>query len=404
MGKRAVCIVLIIIISAAFYSCKNDNIITENKNGNRNETDIVYAVWLNYNELSMINEADKSEQAFRNKATGILENCADNGINRIFVQVRPFCDAFYKSDVFPSTVYLSGLQGEYIGYDALEIICDIARQYNIEIDAWINPYRVSFNTDCSTLSADNPAAIWIEQGRSDIVKVTDNGIYFNPSSYQAQKLVLDGVREIIENYPVSGIHIDDYFYPTTDEGFDSAEYNDYIKNGGKLSLDDWRRDNVNSLIEQIYNTVHSYNEKLIFSVSPCGDVEKNYENYYADVALWMSENGYCDMIIPQLYYGFENENKPFTKTLDRWLSLKRDENVKLLAGLAFYKYGSEDSFAGSGRNEWLKSDDIISRQIRYILSIEGVNGFSLYSFSYLFPENNDEICKKELQIIKSVLE
>jgi len=174
-----------------------------------------------------------------------------------------------------------------------------SKQYNIAIDAWINPYRVSYDKDYSNLSADNPARIWIEQGRKDIVKVTDNGIFYNPSSFDAQKLVLDGVREIIENYPVSGIHIDDYFYPTTDEGFDSSEYADYINKGGYLTLGDWHRENVNSLIEQIYITVHSYNDELVFSVSPSGDIEKNYENYYADVGLWMSEKGYCDMIIPQ---------------------------------------------------------------------------------------------------------
>jgi uncharacterized lipoprotein YddW (UPF0748 family) len=400
MGKRFILILLIFLITLSLCSC-NYQKITEEKN---ETTNTIYAVWLNYNELSMMNEADKSEHAFRKKAEEIVRNCADNGINRIFVQVRPFSDAFYKSEIFPSTVYLSGRQGEYVGYDALAIMCEITKRYNIAIDAWINPYRVSYDKDYSNLSADNPARIWIEQRRTDIVKVTDNGILYNPSSFEAQKLVLDGVRELIENYHVSGIHIDDYFYPTTDEGFDSSEYTDYINKGGNLTLGDWRRENVNSLIEQIYITVHSYNDKLVFSVSPSGDIEKNYENYYADVGLWMSEKGYCDMIIPQLYYGFENENKPFVQTLDNWLSIKRDENVKLLTGLSFYKYGSEDRYAGSGKDEWMNSKDIISRQIRHILTIDRIDGFSLYSYSYLFSKNNDEICKKELQNIKNMIE
>ena len=400
MGKRFILILLIFLITLSLCSC-NYQKITEEKN---ETTNTIYAVWLNYNELSMMNEADKSEYAFRKKAEEIVRNCADNGINRIFVQVRPFSDAFYKSEIFPSTVYLSGRQGEYVGYDVLSIMCEIAKQYNIAIDAWINPYRVSYDKDYCNLSADNPARIWIEQGRTDIVKVTENGIFYNPSSFDAQELVLDGVREIIENYKVSGIHIDDYFYPTTDEGFDSSEYADYINKGGYLTLGDWRRENVNSLIEQIYITVHSYNDELVFSVSPSGDIEKNYENYYADVGLWMSEKGYCDMIIPQLYYGFENENKPFIRTLDNWLSLKRDGEVKLAVGLAFYKYGSEDRYAGSGKDEWMNSKDIISRQIRHILTIDSIDGFSLYSYSYLFSKNNDEICKKELQNIKNMIE
>ena len=400
MGKRFILILLIFLITLSLCSCNYQKKTTEN-------TEIktaIYAVWLNYNELSMMNEADKSEHAFRKKAEEIVRNCADNGINRIFVQVRPFSDAFYKSEIFPSSIYLSGRQGEYVGYDAIAIMCEIAKLYNIAIDAWINPYRVSYDKDYSNLSADNPAIIWIEEGRTDIVKVTDNGIFYNPSSFEAQKLVLDGVREIIENYTVSGIHIDDYFYPTTDEGFDSSEYADYINKGGYLTLGDWRRENVNSLIEQIYITVHSYNDELVFSISPSGDIEKNYENYYADVGLWMSEKGYCDMIIPQLYYGFENENKPFTRTLEKWLSLKRDGEVKLAVGLAFYKYGNEDRYAGSGKDEWMNSKDIISRQIRHILSIDSIDGFSLYSYSYLLSKNNDEICKKELQNIKNMIE
>lgn len=400
MGKRFILILLIFLITLSLCSCYYQK-ITEEKN---ETTNTIYAVWLNYNELSMVNEADKSELAFRKKAEDIVRNCADNGINRIFVHVRPFSDAFYKSEIFPSTFYLSGRQGEYVGYDALAIICETAKLYNIAIDAWINPYRVSYDNDYINLADDNPARIWIDQGRTEIVKVTDNGIFYNPSSFEAQKLVLDGVREIIENYTVSGIHIDDYFYPTTDEGFDSSEYTDYINNGGLLSLGDWRRENVNSLIEQIYNTVHSYNDELLFSVSPSGDIEKNYENYYADVGLWMSEKGYCDLMIPQMYYGFENENKPFTSTLDKWLSLKRDGEVRLAVGLAFYKYGSEDRYAGSGKDEWMNSKDIISRQIRHILTIDSIDGFSLYSYSYLFSKNNDEICKKELQNIKNMIE
>ncbi len=401
MGKRLIITILLIAVVTALCSCGS---FRESASDNNVTAEYIYAVWLNYNELSMINETDRSEQAFRNKAVEIIENCAECGVNRIFVQVRPFSDAFYKSEIFPSTVYLSGRQGEYIGYDVLGIICETARQYNIKIDAWINPYRVSYGTDYNKLSADNPARLLIEQGRSDIVKQTENGIFYNPSNVEAQKLVLDGIREIIENYPVSGIHIDDYFYPTTDESFDSSEYTDYINNGGMLTLAEWRRENVNSLIEQIYNTVHSYNDELLFSISPCGDIDKNFNSYYADIELWMSEKGYCDMIIPQLYYGFENENKPFTRTLDKWLSVRRHGEVKLVIGLAFYKYGTEDRYAGTGKDEWLNCKDIVSRQIRQILTVDSIDGFSLYSYSYLFSKNNDEICKKELQLIKNMLE
>jgi len=118
MGKRLSIMLLALAITLSLCSCNYQKKTTETKT-------TIYAVWLNYNELSMMNEADKSELAFRKKAEDIVRNCADNGINRIFVQVRPFSDSFYKSEIFPSTVYLSGRQGEYVGYDVLSIMCEI---------------------------------------------------------------------------------------------------------------------------------------------------------------------------------------------------------------------------------------------------------------------------------------
>jgi len=401
MKNRISVLLLIFALLIGFCSCNNSD---SNEIKTPTKANRFYAVWLNYNELSMNGEADKSENSFRKKAEEIFINCNELGINRVIVQVRPFSDAFYNSELFPATSYLSGTQGVYIGYDALEIMCEYADRYNINIDAWINPYRVSYDADYTKLSENNPARAWIEQGRSDIVKITDNGIYYNPASIDAQRLVLEGVREILEKYELDGIHIDDYFYPTTNVSFDREEYAEYISDGGNLCLEDWRRENVNTLISRLYGLINSYKDSLIFSISPSGDIEKNYSSYYADIALWCREEGYCDLMIPQLYYGFENENKPFEKTLEQWILLEKCDKVKLAVGLAFYKYNSEDVYAGSGKNEWLENGDIISRQIRRILSIDSVDGFALYSYSYVFSKNNDEICKKELQIIKNMIQ
>ena len=164
-------ILIFIVLSFFLTSCTSTNITApkQEKNNIESSTERVKAVWINYNELSMKSEADKSENAFRIKAENMMKSCTEYGFNRVFVQVRPFCDAFYKSELFPASEYLSGVQGEYIGYDALEILCEYAHKYSLKIDAWINPYRVSYKTDINVLSEDSIARKWYcseENGRN----------------------------------------------------------------------------------------------------------------------------------------------------------------------------------------------------------------------------------------------
>ncbi len=148
MRKHIAVIIILSILSFVFSSCKiNSGQTTETVIPNTAENEFIKAVWLNYNELAMKNEPDKSEKAFREKVSVIVNNCSEYGFNRIIVQVRPFCDAFYNSSVFPASAYLSGIQGEYIGYDALSIVIEYAKKKNIKIDAWINPFRVAYDTD-----------------------------------------------------------------------------------------------------------------------------------------------------------------------------------------------------------------------------------------------------------------
>ena len=400
---------VLIFIALSFFltSCTSTNITVpkQEENNIKGTAERVKAVWINYNELSMKSEADKSENAFRIKAENMMKSCAEYGFNRVFVQARPFCDAFYKSELFPASEYLSGIQGVYVGYDALEILCEYAHKYSLKIDAWINPYRVSYKTDITNLCEENIARKWYcsdENNRNVIV--LPNGIYFNPAKDAVHKLILDGVREIINNYDVDGIHMDDYFYPTTDSTFDETEYAEYTNSGGKMSLDEWRRENVNSLVSSIYTAVKSKDKRLIFSISPSGDIEKNVSNYYADIPKWCKTGGYVDLIIPQLYYGFQNESKPFEDICLKWLALERNENVNLCVGLAVYKYGKEDRYAGAGISEWQENADIISRQIKFVGSQNESVGVALYSYSYIFSKNNVNNYIFELQTIKNMIQ
>lgn len=393
---------IIIILTVSLCSCNATTDKQNKKNISNTDSETVRAVWINYNEISIKSSSDKTEKFFRDKLNLIFKNISDNGFNRVFFQVRAFSDAFYNSEYFPATAYMSGRQGVGVGYDALQIAVELAHSYNLKIDAWLNPYRVSYDNDITKLSDKNPAKLWCSDNRyTRNVIILDKGIFYNPTVPEVKKLVLNGVREILDNYAVDGIHIDDYFYPTTDTNFDLAEYQNYLENGGILTQSDWRRENVNSLVSEIYNAVKNKDESLIFSISPAGNIENNYNKLYADVALWSSQEGFCDMIVPQVYFGFENSSKPFKDTVNEWIKINTNQNIKLCFGLAFYKYGRVDEYAGDGREEWQKNKDIISRQVEYLRSLNHECNFSLYSYSSVFGEKYEEIGKKELKKINA---
>lgn len=324
--------------------------------------------------------AHGTQTSFEQQAEEVISNCAKHGINNLFVQVRPFCDSLYPSKLFGWSRFALSKDKKAPDYDPLEILTALAHAENIKIHAWINPYRVSYSTDYSELDGDCPA---LKKEYKPHTFVTKDGIYFNPSSLQAQGLVLNGIREILKNYDVDGIHIDDYFYPMPDGDFDSEEYENYTNSGGTLSLEDWRRENVNALVAGMYAIVKVSGNR-VFSISPAGDIDKNYTDMYADVSHWFTSEGYADMIIPQIYFGFEHEKLPFDATLSRWKELANGSRVQLVCGLAAYKQGKEDAFAGIGRAEWQTNADLLEIQMKQALTDETCSGYVLFSYGYAF--------------------
>lgn len=349
-------------------------------------------VWVSYMELSMENESSKTQKAFEDKFTEIAQKCRESGFNTLIVQVRPFCDALYKSSYFPWSHILMGTQGENPQYDALQIMCDICKENNLKIHAWINPYRVSSNETPKKLSDNNP---YIKN--SEIGIKTDNGIFLDPSNETAQQLISDGVKEIAENYDVDGIQFDDYFYPTEDESFDKKQYEAYIEKYGKensMSLDNWRMQNVNTLICKVYRTIKSVDSSVEFGISPQGNIGNN-DGLYADVKSWCTCKGFADYICPQIYFSLENPALTFKDCLDSWTSLDFDENVKLYVGLGGYK-------AGNGKYDeetWLLSDSILADEYDILHNNKSVRGFMLYSYSCL----EDDTAKKEINNLINAL-
>ena len=194
----------------------------------------IRGVWISCFELP---DATKGEAQFRESIKTIFKNLREKDYNTVFVHVRPFADSIYPSKIFPWSKHCC--KGKNPSFDPLKIIVQTAKENRIRVHAWIYPFRVSSKNDVNTLPASSPSKKMIENNSSDVV-ILPNGIYFNPASTSVHKLVYSGVEEILKNYDIDGIHIDDYFYPTTDEKIDKKEYEEYKKLGGALTLTEWR--------------------------------------------------------------------------------------------------------------------------------------------------------------------
>lgn len=339
-----------------------------------------------------------TEQEIKKDLTNLLDTLQKNGFNMLITHVRPFSDAIYPSDLFPSSNTLVAKEGNPLPFDFLDFLIKESHQRNIEVHAWINPYRIRNDTDGSTISPKNPCYKWL--GSDHVHIVEGKGIFYNPASEEVRKLVLSGVEEILKKYDVDGIHYDDYFYP--DKTIDLQKYGEYQQSGGKLSLEEYRLEQVNQLIKETYQLVHSYGK--VFGVSPEGNIENNYSSNYADTKRWMSEEGYIDYIMPQIYFGFYNERKPFYQTVKEWSEFIKVDSVKILPALAFYKVGSVDEYALSGKEEWKTHQNIIMRQIIVSRGVPHYQGFSIFRYEYLFGEKYEtESVLKERESLQKLL-
>lgn len=269
--------------------------------------DYVKSVWMTYFELEQLTSSSDTAQDFEEAVKEAFDILKGTGLNTVTVQVRPCADAFYKSDYFPVSKYCFGEQGGELKYDPLEIMVSVAHSMNLRLEAWINPYRVSQSDDINELCDTNQAKIWYQKDDTKSNVYISDKIYFNPASDEVTQLIVNGVKEIVMNYAVDGIHFDDYFYPTDQEDIDSKEYSAYVESGGELALDDWRRENVSNMVKSVYSAVKQANAEVQFGISPQSKVSTDYNVLYADVEKWASEEGYVDYICPQIYFGFYNE-------------------------------------------------------------------------------------------------
>lgn len=337
------------------------------------EEETLVGVWVPYFSLDT---AEHTQEAFEEHYRQIAQTAQEKGINAMFVHVRPFSDALYPSAYYPWSHILTGTQGRDPGYDPLQFMIDTTHQLGMEFHAWINPLRVKTAETPAALADNNPYGTLGAESPGYFMEY-DGGVYLNPAYPAVRSLIAGGAAEIAQNYDVDGIHFDDYFYPSEDASLDSAAYETYTQTVEQpLPLLEWRAANINAMVAQVYESVKAAREEVVFGISPQGNIQ-NDEAMGADVKTWAAVPGYVDYLAPQLYFSFENQALPYQQALEEWAALPRHQGLKLYAGLALYKAGT-DADGGT----WLTRDNIIALQAEAALNA-GYQGVILYSSEYL---------------------
>ena len=343
---------------------------------------------------------------FQKSFRSLVARLADMGFNTIMFQVRPSCDAIYKSSINPWSRWLTGEEGKALdgGFDPLEFMIAEAHRRGLKLYAWMNPYRVgqvstsAASTYLRTLSSgsfarQNPGLV----ARWDNKKTNISFFFLDPGRTEVVAHVVNSVREVLERYRPDGIVFDDYFYPIgVDDACDAATFRKFGKKGQTHA--DWRRANTELLVRSVSGTVRAFNKlngtSIPFGISPVGiwankstalpdgSLSRGVEAYsqsFADVRKWV-KNSWIDFVIPQINWGFANKIAPFAGIVNWWADLVRGTNVKLYAGIGVYN---------AGVTAGMESPSEISNQVLYLILRREVSGTVLFAARHcLNPENN----------------
>lgn len=311
-----------------------------------------------------------------------FEKLKEAGINAILFQIRTECDALYESELEPWSFWLTAEQGKKPKpfFDPLEFAISEAHARGMELHAWFNPYR-SVKTDGEYKNAFNHISVT----NPDWILSFGNYKMLDPGHPEVQEFVLKIMTDVLTRYDVDGIHFDDYFYPyvpkvSNEDSLTFAKYN-----RGITDLDDWRRDNINSLMAKIYEVIKAVKPHVKFGISPFGIVENkytatdgfnSYSMIYCDPLNWI-KNKIVDYINPQLYWAMDHEKAPYAKLLPWWDSVVGD--VHLYIGLYSSRFLGRNY---SGRNSELGD------QIRMNRKHSHVNGSVFFSAKSIYNNWN----------------
>lgn len=271
-----------------------------------------------------------SAEAQQAELRAILDRAVSLKLNAVVFQVRPMCDALYKSDLEPWSEFLTGTLGKDPGYDPLEMAVREAHARGLELHAWFNPYRAKTPTSTSAVPDSH-----IIKKRPDLAKPYGKHYWLNPTNPEVADYTLKVILDVVRRYDVDGVHLDDYFYPyiENDEAGKPIPFPDddtwaaYQKAGGKLSRPDWRRDAVDRFVERLYDGVKKEKKWVKVGISPFGiwrpgnppGIEgfDQFDKLYADPKKWFHE-GWVDYLTPQLYWPIAQQKQSYPRLLAWW--------------------------------------------------------------------------------------
>lgn len=386
-------------------------------------------VWVSsvYN-LDFPSTVGLSENQYKKEYKELLDNLEELNMNSVIFQVRPKLDAFYKSNINPWSEYLTGKQGTEPGWDPLEWMIEETHNRNMEFHAWFNPYRVTTATEreksiieeLETLSEKN----WARNNQDSVYRF-DGKLYLNPGDPKVINYINETIMEVVENYNIDAVHFDDYFYPfKRDSGkwYWEGEEDTYNKyNGGIADIADWRRSNVDKLVETLHKSIRNYNSKtgnaVQFGISPFGiwghmensklvsrgfegsytpsTSSSSYEHQFADTRKWV-KNNWIDYIAPQIYWTFDTKAAPYGELVHWWADAVKDTNVHLYIGQASYRINDTLNTASSWQNP-----EEISNQLKFNSKYDEIKGSIFFSYkSLLKSEEGYNTKDKFIDILK----
>ena len=318
----------------------------------------------------------------------ILDNVKKWNMNAVFVQVKPTSDAFYPSKYSPWSEYLTGTQGVNPGYDPLKFMVEESHKRGIEFHAWFNPYRLSTSSSRDRLSSDN-----IGRKRPEWTVAYGGQLYLNPGIPEVNDYVVNSIVEVVKNYGIDGVHMDDYFYPYKVKNQEYPDSEQFRKYGSKFSsVADWRRNNVSALVEKLHKAIKKEKKNVEFGISPFGVWRnsstdpirgsetkagvQNYDDLYADILLWMNK-GWIDYVAPQIYWNQGHKSAEYNTLVKWWSKYAGQSNTNLYIGQAAYKI-----------NEWKDAKELIN-QINFNRNYPEVKGSIFFSYKSLLtnPKN-----------------
>lgn len=348
-------------------------------------------VFISYIDYGILN--GKSKQEMEDIIDKMINNINDFGLNSVILQTSPFSDSIYPSKVYKSSHVVVKKEGDELPLDVLKYFIEKAKEKSISVYAWVNPYRIRNNDDIDSLNKEAYYYKWLETNN---IERTEKGIFLNPASQDVLDYITKGLQELCSNYDIKGVIYDDYYYPS-----ETIDLKNYEQTDKKISLKEYRINNINKLIEQSYSAIKKTNKNISFGLSPSGNIENNLNKEYLDIKSILKNNK-IDMVIPQLYYGFYNTQKPYVETLKEWSSINKN-NTNLYVALSLYKSGKVDKWAGDGKNEWLENDDIIKKQVLVARNESNYKGFYIFRYDNLFNNISNKKLNSEVDNLKEII-